>query len=169
MKKFIRALFTREIRSIFVNESQQIFKQLIKKCNIDQSSYDPKLALVCEIIENSKKDSIYAELVPQMVQVLSTREFVPVHIIRTVSTLAKQGNQIVFDNLEKTLVEIVKNLLGTMKISGNFTSDSNRWKMEISNLIFWVNSKDVLENVKNELKADELSKYIRDIVDIKLN
>lgn len=167
MKKFIRLLFTKEMRSIFVTESKQIFTQLIKKCNIDQSSYDPKLALVCEIIESGKKDSIYAELVPQMVAVLSQREFVPVHIIRTVSTLAKQGNQIVFENLEKTIVEIVKNLLGPMKISGNFTSDAIPWKMEIANLIYWVESKEVLEAIKSELKSDAISAYIKDIVDMK--
>lgn len=169
MKKFIRALFTPEMRSVFATESKQIFTQLIKKCNVDQSSYDPKLALVCEIIESGKKDSIYAELVPQMVEVLSQREFVPVHIIRTVSTLAKQGNSIVFENLDKTILAIVKNLLGPMKISGNFTSDANRWKMEIANLVYWVNSKEVLEAIKSELKTDTVSNYIKDIVDLKLN
>jgi pre-rRNA-processing protein IPI1 len=169
MKKFIRLLFTPEMRSIFVHESRQIFTQLIKKCNVDQSSYDPKLALVCEIIEGGKKDSIYAELVPQMVQVLSSREFVPVHIIRTVSTLAKQGNQTVFEDLQKTAVEIVKNLLGPMKISGNLSGDSIKWKKEIANLIYWVESRDVLASIKSELKSDELSNYTREIVDMKLN
>jgi hypothetical protein len=169
MKKFIRKLFTPEMRSIFVNESRQIFTELIKKCNVDQSSYDPKLALVCEIIEGGKKDSIYAELVPQMVQVLSQREFVPVHIIRTVSTLAKQGNQIVFENLDKTIIDIVKNLLGPMKISGNFTSDANHWKMEIANLIYWVEKVQIFEAIKSELKGNEISGYIRDILEMKMN
>lgn len=171
MKKFIRLLFTSELRAIFANESRQIFSQLIKKCNVDQSSYDPKLALVCEIIETSggnKKDSIYAELVPQMVQVFSQKDFVPVHIIKTVSTLAKQGNRIVYGNLEKTIVEIIKNLLGTLKISGSFTSNSNRWKLEIANLIFWVNDQAALQSVKELLKNDPISNHIRDIVEMKL-
>lgn len=169
MKKFIRLLFTKEFRKIFVSESKEVFGQLIKKCNIDQSSYDPKLALVCEIIETAEgKDAIYAELVPQMVQVLSQKDFVPVHIIKTVSTLAKHGNQIVFENLEKTIVDIVKNLLGTLKISGNFTTDSNRWKLEIANLIYWVKDESALRTVRESLKNDPISTYIRDIVDTKI-
>lgn len=172
MKKFIRLLFTKELRSVFPIESKQIFNQLIRKCNVDQSSYDPKLALVCEIIETtegSKKDSMYNELVPQMVQVLSQREFVPVHIIRTVSTLAKQGNPIVFEHLEKTIVEVIKRLLGPLKISGSFNTDSNRWKLEIANLIYWVNNEELLKAIVNELKDDSISQYIKDIVNIKLN
>ena len=172
MKKFIRLLFTSEICSIFLVESKQVFNQLIRKCNVDQSSYDPKLALVCEIIETSegsKKDSLYAELVPQMVQVLSQKEHVPVHIIRTVSTLAKQGNPIVFEQLEKTIIDVIKNLLGSLKISGSFNSDPMKWKLEIGNLIYWINSQEILHSIKGELKNDSISEYIRDIVNIKLN
>lgn len=172
MKKFIRVLFTPTIRSVFSVEAKQVFTQLIRKCNVDQSTYDPKLALVCEIIETnegSKKDTTYAELVPQMVQVLSQREFVPVHIIRTVSTLAKQGNPMVFELLDKTILDIVKGLLGSTKISGNFNSDPIRWKMEIANLIYWVNDQELLRSIQNELKNDSMSGYIKDIVTVKLN
>lgn len=172
MKKFIRVLFTSEMRMIFSNESKQIFNQLIRKCNVDQSSYDPKLTLVCEIIETNegaKKDSIYAELIPQMVQVFSQREFVPVHIIRTVSTLAKQGNQIVFEQLEKTIVDIVKSILGPMKISGSFNSDPLPWKLEVANLVFWINNEDILHSIERLLGTDSISRHIRDIVNVKLS
>jgi len=172
VKKFIRMLFAPEIRSIFSAESTQVFSQLIRKCNVDQSSYDPKLALVCEIIESSersKKDSIYGELVPQMVQVLSQRDFVPVHIIRTVSTLAKQGNQTVFEHLDKTMIGIVKSLLGAMRISGSFNTDPLKWKLEIANLIYWISSDDLLRAIREELKNDPISQYIRDIINVKLN
>lgn len=172
MKRFIRMLFTTELQSVFPNESKQIFSQLIRKCNVDQSSYDPKLALVCEIIESStgaKKDSVYGELVPQMVQVLSQREIVPVHIIRTVSTLAKQGNPTVHDHLEKSMIDIVKKLLGSMKISGNFNTDANRWKMEIANLVYWVNTHDTIQEIGKQLREDAISNYIKDIVNVKLH
>lgn len=172
MKKFIRVLFTPAMRSVFSAEAKQVFTQLIKKCNVDQSSYDPKLALVCEIIETSqgsRKDTTYAELVPQMVEVLSQREFVPVHIIKTVSILAKQGNAIVFEQLDKTILDIVKGLLGSTKISGSFNSDPTRWKMEIANLIFWVNDPEILRSIESQLKSDPISGYIKDIVTVKLN
>lgn len=171
MKKLVRILFTHEMRSIFSIESKQVFHQLIKKCNVDQSSYDPKLALVCEIIETSDgwKDSVYGNLVHQMVQVLSQREFVPVHIIRTVSTLAKQGSQAVFEQLEKTIIDIIKSLLGSMKISGSFNSDPMKWKLEIANLVYWINNEDILHLLEKELKNDSISVYIRDIVKVKLN
>lgn len=171
MKKLIRILFTKETCSTFSTESKQVFNQLIRKCNVDQSSYDPKLALVCEIIETSEvyKDSLQGDLVPQMVKVLSQREFVPIHVIRTVSTLAKQGNQVVFEQLEKTVIDIVKHLLGPMKISGSFNTDPLQWKREIANLIYWIKGEDVLHSIIGELKNDSISGYIRDIVDIKLN
>ena len=172
MKKFIRVLFTPELRTIFPNESKQIFTQLIKKCNIDQSNYDPKLALVCEIIEGSeasKKDNLYAELVPQMVKVLSEKEVVPVHIIKTVSTLAKQGNATVFQILEETIMEIIKNLSGNLRVSGSFNSDPLQWKFEIANLVYWINNPAILQKILVELKSDPISLYIKDIVNIKLN
>lgn len=172
MKKFIRVLFSSELRPIFPGESKQVFNQLIRKCNVDQSTYDPKLALVCEIIESSegsRKDTIFAELVPQMVHVLSQKENVPVHIIKTVSTLAKQGNKIVFQQLEETIIEIVKNLLGSLKISGSFNSDPLRWKLEIANLIYWIENSETLQKISVELKEDPVSAYIKDIVNIKLS
>lgn len=172
MKMFIRTLFTAEIRSTFPDESKQVFNKLIRQCNIDQSSYDPKLALVCEIIEGnegSKKDSVYGELVPQMVQVLGQREFVPVHIIKTVSTLAKQGSPVVFECLEKAIVDITKNLLGPLKISGSFNTDMSQWKLEIANLIFWVKNPEILKSLEGELKNDATSNYIREIVNIRLS
>lgn len=170
MKKFIRILFTPALRLVFPAESKNVFNQLVRQCNVDQSNYDPKLALVCEIIETSersKKDSTYSELVPQMVQVLSQRQSVPVHIIKTVSTLAKQGNQTVFDQLESTIVDIIKNLLGGLRISGSFNSDPLRWKFEIANLIYWVSKPEKLDAIEKELKSDEISIYIRDIVSIR--
>lgn len=173
MKMFIRTLFKSDMRSAFSIEAKQVFNQLIRKCNVDQSTYDPKLALVCEIIETSegsKKDALYGELIPQMVQVLSQREFVPIHIIKTVSTLAKQGNQTVFEHLDKTIVDIVKQLLGPMKISGTFNSDPIRWKLEIANLLYWVDNVELLKSISALLKEDDhISTYINDIVKIKLN
>lgn len=170
MKKFIRMLFTAEMQAVFLNESKQIFSQLIRKCNVDQSSYDPKLALVCEIIEGStgvKKDSVYGELVPQLVQVLSQKEIVPVHIIRTVTTLAKQGNPVIHELLNEKMSAIVQKLLGTMRISGSSDMESNRWKKEIANLVYWVKTFESIQEICNHLKEDSISKYIKDIIDVK--
>ncbi|CRL07308.1 CLUMA_CG020286, isoform A [Clunio marinus] len=172
MKKFIRLLFSNEVRKVLPHESKEIFDELIQKCNADQSSYDPKLALVCEIIEKSKSDkkaSIYAELVPQLVQVLSQKEFIPIHIIKTVSTLAKQGNQVVYENLENTIYDIIKHLLSGVKISGSFDSVPHTWRHEIANLIFWVNDKEILTKINLNLGNDPTSRYIQEIIKLKLN
>lgn len=171
MKRFIRTLFNGEAKQVFAQESKGVFSQLIRKCNVDQSSYDPKLALVCEIIGKSddggKKNSIYSELVPQMVQVLGHKEYVPVHIISTITTLAKQGNTAVFENLEKSIIDIIKHLNGKMKFSGNL-EDANQWKKKIADLIFWVNNKEALQQIKAYVTpTNPMSSYLSEILNIK--
>jgi len=171
MKKFIRAAFAKDIQKLFASETISVFHQLIRKCNVDQSSYDPKLALVCEIIEGSdgsglKKDSTYMELIPQMVQVIGQKEFVPAHIIKTVAALAKQGNPTVHECLSMAIVDIVKNLQGPLKVSGSL-GDMEKWKREVANLVYWVNDIKTLQNM--EIGTKGISSYVADIVRMKLS
>lgn len=171
MKNLIRRLFKPEIAKIFHEETKHVFHQLVKNCNVDQMTYDPKLELVCNIIEKSNlssKDSIYSIIIPQMVKKLGSSDFVPIHIIDTISTLTKQGNKIVFENLESTIIRIVQNLIGKMKIIGNLDEDELRIKMKVANLVYWIENQEILKNIMNILKNDTISCYIKDIINVKL-
>jgi hypothetical protein len=140
---------------------------LVRKCNVDQTSYDPKLALVCEIFEKNqemKQCDNDNSLLSQMVQVLAEKQFVPVYLIKTMTMLCKKGNKTIIEEIEKNALSIVNNLLKRLRISGNHLEsvDSNRWKMEIANLLYWISDKDIL------LKLNELPKS-DDIVSVKID
>lgn len=115
------------------------------------------------------RDSTYTELLPQMVRVLSDREYVPIHIIKTITTMAKQGNSSVVNVLSENIVDILKNLQKSMKIAGNQTTKSIHWQKEIANLVYWINDKDILQKISSQNKdKSEICYYIQDIVDMKL-
>lgn len=171
MKNFIHRLFRSEIVKIFPDDSKRIFHQLVKHCNIDQMTHDPKLELVCSIIEKSNsisKDSIYSLIIPQMVQKIGNSPVVPIHLIDTVGVLAKQGNKIVLENLDANVVDIVENLLSRMRFVGNLHQEERLIKCKVANLVYWVNSTDILESVRRVLKSDKLSLYIKEIIDLKI-
>lgn len=115
------------------------------------------------------RDSTYTELLPQMVRVLSEREYIPIHIIKTITTMAKQGNSSVVNVLSENIVDILKNLQKSMKIAGNQTNKSIHWQKEIANLVYWINDKDILTKISSQNKdKSEICYYIQDIVDMKL-
>jgi hypothetical protein len=172
MKKLIRTVFSAETRKIFPNECRNSFNVLIRKCNADQSTYDPKMALVCEIIESSgdtKKDSIYDNLLVKMIEALAHSEHVPSHLIKTISIIAKTGNQNVYDALEKNAMSILKNL-NTVKITGSLADDSEKWKMEITNLFYWINNAIVVKEVSRYISKNEGTSFskLNEIVSMKL-
>lgn len=165
-KKFIRMLFQqKELRNNFGVESKKLFNELLKKCNIDQSSYDPKLALVCEIIEQGN-DFSCDSLIDQMVNVLAHKEVVPLHIIKTISSVAKRGNNILFQSLEKYALDILKNH-ATMKISGKMDiENADKCKLYMTNLFYWINDKNTLNSLSECLlsKNDVFSTRIKEII-----
>lgn len=115
------------------------------------------------------RDSTYTELLPQMVRVLSDREYVPIHIIKTITTMAKQGNSSVVNVLSENIVDILKNLQKSMKIAGNQTTKSIHWQKEIANLVYWINDQDILQKISSQNKdKSEICYYIQDIVEMKL-
>ena len=68
----------KELRNCFVADSKRIFNQLVKKYNADPTdSNDAKIALVCEIIENT--DTSCDNLIFQMV--LAQKSIIPSHLI----------------------------------------------------------------------------------------
>jgi pre-rRNA-processing protein IPI1 len=163
MNKFIRTLFTKNSRRIFANNLKPIFNALVKRCNVDQSTYDPKFALVCEIIEgndDTKKDGLYEALVSQMVEVLANKKSIPVHLVKTIKILAKRGNQLLIENLNKNALQIVKNLQSPFEISGAL-NDGERWKKETLNLIYWISDRNILEILQNHLTEHS---YMKDLV-----
>ncbi|KAL7020118.1 hypothetical protein ACKWTF_011377 [Chironomus riparius] len=175
IKKLIRSLFSQEAQKIFVNDSKRIFIALVRKCNVDQTTYDPKLALVCEIFEKNqemKQCDSDNSLLSQMVQVLAEKEFVPVYLIKTMTMLCKKGNKTIIEEIEKNALSIVKNLQKRLKISGNHLEsvDSNRWKMDIANLLYWINDKDVLSKLNDLPKSDSLvSVKIDQLISMKMS
>ncbi|KAG5672718.1 hypothetical protein PVAND_002819 [Polypedilum vanderplanki] len=158
MKKLIRTVFSLETRKTFPNECNNTFNVLIKKCNVDQSTYDPKMALVCEIIQNSgnsKKDSIYDNLLTKMIEAIANMEHVPIHLIKTISIIAKTGNQILYEALEKNAICILNNLQNKLKITGTLTDDQEQWKMEIINLFYWINNKEILQDILSHTSVNK--------------
>ena len=104
-----------------------------------------------------------------MVRVLSEREYIPIHIIKTITTMAKQGNSSVVNVLSENIVGILKNLQKSMKIAGNQTGKSIHWQKEIANLVYWINDKDVLLKISSQYRdRSEICYYIQDIVEMKL-
>lgn len=171
MKKLIRTLFSAELRTLFTNDSKNIFNEIIKKCNVDQSSYDPKLQLVCEIIEGNetaKQDAMYDKLLVEMINVIAHKDFVPVSLIKTISLLARRNNKVIHEAIEKNAIDIVKNLLTKFKTSGSLI-DSDKYKVEVVNLIYWVNDKETLRNLVNILKNDTFSVKLNELILMKLN
>lgn len=162
MRRFIRFLFN-ESRQIFAIESKKVFNELVKKCSVDQSSYDPKLALVCEIIE--KSDFSCDHLVSQMVGVLAEKDVIPVHLIKTISAVAKRGNKALIESVEKLAIEIAKNFK-KMKISGVSENNVFSYKIEISNLFYWIKNEEVLKNLSQHLQPenDLISNRIKEII-----
>jgi len=175
IKKLIRTIFSQESQKIFVNDSKRIFIALVRKCNVDQTSYDPKLALVCEIFEKNqemKQCDSDNSLLSQMVQVLAEKQFVPVYLIKTMTLLCKKGNKTIIEGIEKNALSIVNNLQKRLKISGNHIEsiDSNRWKMEIANLIYWINDKEILLKLSKLPKSDDIvSLKIDQLIAMKLS
>ncbi|XP_070504203.1 testis-expressed protein 10 [Chironomus tepperi] len=175
IKKLIRTLFSTESQKIFVNDSKRIFLALVRKCNVDQTTYDPKLALVCEIFEKNqdmKQGDSDSNLLSQMVSVLAEKEFVPVYLIKTMTLLCKKGNKTIIEEIEKHALKIVRNLQKRLKISGNHLDnvDNNRWKMEIANLLCWIEDKDVLMKLNELPKSDNiLSVKIDQLISMKLS
>lgn len=103
-----------------------------------------------------------------MVRVLSEREYIPIHIIKTITTMAKQGNSSVVDVLSENIVDILNNLQKSMKIAGNQINKIH-WQKEIANLVYWINDKDVLLKISSLNKdKSEICYYIQDIVEMKL-
>lgn len=171
IKKFIRMLFhQRELRNNFGVESKKLFTELLKKCNIDQSSYDPKLALVCEIIEQGN-DFSCDSLIDRMVNVLAHKDIVPVHIIKTILSVAKRGNITLFQSLEKYALDILKNH-STMRISGKMGfENTNNCKLHMTNLFYYINDTNVLKSLneylisKNDVQYDDVtSRRIKEII-----
>lgn len=172
MRNFINRLFAPEMIKIFSEESKQVFHQLVKNCNVDQMTHDPKLELVCGIIEKSNttaKDSIYSMIIPQMVKKLGTNSVIPVHLIDTITTLAKCGNKIVLENLEINIAAMIESLLTRMRFVGNLDKDESVIKCKIANLVYWIDNKETLIAIRATLKNEKLSNHIREIIDMKIS
>jgi pre-rRNA-processing protein IPI1 len=173
MKKIIQILFATDLKKILPSETKKIFFELVKKCDVDQSNYDPKLALVCEIIEDGGKcDSIYDNLLTHMINVLADNKFIPVHLIKTISILARRGNQSIHNAITARAMDIYKNL-NKIKFSGDLSSTDLRWKMEIANLFYWITDAKVLEEVNESTDDNKINDFllmnVKDIVRMKLN
>lgn len=164
VKKFMRMLFHQKaLRNNFGTESKKLFNELLKKCNIDQSSYDPKLALVCEIIEQGY-DFSCDSLIDQMVNVLAHKDIVPVHIIKTITSIAKRGDITLFQSLNKHALDILKNL-STLRVSGKAElENADGYKLFITNLFYWINNKNLLNSEFLMSKNDVISKRIKEII-----
>lgn len=174
MKQFIRALFTRESLKIFSSDAKRILSALVRKCNVDQTTYDPKLELVCEIFEKAddSRQNDTDNLLSQMIHILAEKEIVPVYLIETVSSLAKKGNKSIVEALDKNAIKIIDNLQGKLRITGCLNpDDSIKYKFQIANLVYWVNSREVLLKLGESTasKIDSISVKINQIVNLKLN
>lgn len=168
--RFIKILFhSKELRKIFSSESKKIFNELVKKCNIDQTSFDIKLALVCEIIEHNGNDFSCESIITQMINFLAEKEAIPFPLIKTLSSVVKRGNQTISSELTKCALEIVKNVMKTSTkiISGNL-NDSERIKTEdLVNIFYWINVSDEFVTFLNENENHLICNRIKELINTK--
>lgn len=143
IKQFIQSLFTeKDLKKIFATESKKLFVDLVKSCDTNHMSFDIKLKLVCKIIENYEGDLCHDNIVTQMVNILTVKEFIPIHLVKTLLVLAKKGNTLLVKSIENRALDIVENL---QRIK---TGSDETIKRDIVNLLFWIDNKDVLESLK---------------------
>lgn len=143
IKQFIHSLFTeKDLKKIFVTESKKLFMELVKSCDTNQTSFDTKLKLVCKIIENFEGDLCHDNIVTQMVNILTVKDHVPIHLVKTLLVLARKGNTLLIKCIENRALDIVENLQNIK------TGSDENIKRDIINLLFWIDSKEVLECLK---------------------
>lgn len=151
MKEFFHSLYTgKDLKKIFAVESKKLIMDLVKSCDTNHSSFDTKLKLVCKIIENYEGDLCHENIVSQMVNILTVKEYVPVHLVKTLLVLAKKGNPLLIKSIEGRALDIVNNLQN-IKVS-SFNENDNV-KRDIVNLLFWISNKEVLESIKELAQA----------------
>lgn len=148
IKQFIHSLFTeKNLKKIFAIESKKLFMELVKSCDTNHMSFDTKLKLVCKIIENYEGDLCHDNIITQMVNILTVKEYIPMHLVKTLLVLAKKGNTLLMKCIEDRALDIVNNLQ-KVKIA-----DENI-KRDIVNLLYWINSKEVIESLKEIAKTN---------------
>jgi hypothetical protein len=121
--------------------------ELVKSCDANQSSFDTKLKLVCKIIENYEGDLCHNSIITQMVNILTVKEFIPSHLVKTLLVLAKKGNALLIKTIENRALDIVNHLQSVKSTDENL-------KRDIVNLLFWIDNKDVIESLMEIAKTN---------------
>lgn len=164
MSKFIHTMYSCKGLNVnlFGNQTKRVFNELTKKCNLEDQTH---CELICQIIEHHANEDLCNNLICQMIEILAQKSIIPIRIIKTLTKLAKRGNKTVFECIERNANGIVENFKRNIKFSGNSSDENKNIRIEVADLMYWINDVEILKKLKNQVNNDDaFSQRITDIV-----
>lgn len=190
-------MFEEDTKRMFQKECKQVFGNLIQRHDTSRQTKenDVKLLLLCHILEGNDNvdtsNEYFSAWLPKLFEILTSNEFIPVHIIDTFTSLAKHNNEKFRNLLNDQIVQVIGRK--SIKVLYNFEIQNNTvmitenmfkakvstssnelaWKKQIGNLLYWVTNENILPEVQQLLndnqKDQELCSHIKEIICIKIS